>query len=214
MVRRSREDQTVPNVRLTETEIESLGRARGDVKARPEPLVGARRDISDEDRAKVIERVPGHLRDVVTKPSFHAFLHLLRDEDLGALMRIPYPEEAAVLGNLGGVDEFELVREAVARSLGKPIEEVTPADYPEVKEISLAYPDIQDLSPLAELKSLEWLDLDGTQVQDLAPLHGLSSLARVDLTGCPVSPGAVNALRAALPDMEIVTGEEEPNEGS
>ena len=180
------EDQTVPNVRLTESEIESLGRAGGDVKARLEPSVGARGDVSDQDYAKIFKRVPGHLRDVVTNPAFHAYLGLLRDEDLGALMRIPYHEEAAVLGNLGGADESEVIREAVARSLGKPVEDVTPEDFASLSEITLANTDIEDLAPIATLTRLQDLDLDGTQVQDLTPLAALTSLQELTLRGTQV----------------------------
>ena len=96
-------------------------------------------------------------------------------------MRITYPEEAAVLGGLGGAGESQIVREAIARALAKPIDDVTPADFPHVTNMGLGNSDIEDVAPLAALISLELLSLGVTQVRDLAPLAALTSLEQLDL---------------------------------
>ena len=43
-----------------------------------------------------------------------------------------------------------------------------------------SYNQIKDLSPLAGLSRLEWLDCNGNQIKDLSPLAGLSRLERLD----------------------------------
>jgi Leucine-rich repeat (LRR) protein len=47
--------------------------------------------------------------------------------------------------------------------------------------------EVSDVSPLAELKNLEHLELWGTQVSDLSALSGLNELKTLRITGSPVS---------------------------
>ncbi len=67
---------------------------------------------------------------------------------------------------------------------------------------------VSDVTPLLGLTSVERLDLDGTQVSDVTPLAGLTSLKWLDLGGTPVSVSekAVDNLKMALPQCEIVSG--------
>ena len=51
-----------------------------------------------------------------------------------------------------------------------------------VGSVSLQNTQVSDLSPLAELTNLEWLDLPYTQVSDLSPLADLKSLKELDST--------------------------------
>jgi hypothetical protein len=94
-------------------------------------------------------------------------------------------------------------------------------------------PKLNDLSPLASLKSLRWLSLaDSPQLTDLkwiskfpvdqwqrglasldvqrcprlidiAPLLPRRGLTELDLTGCPVPPRDVAILRRAFPEAHI-----------
>ena len=166
----ARDPDAAPTVHLTQHDIDALGRTRGDGEAHLEPADGKRGDTPEEEGAKVLEQAPSHFRELVGTAAFHSYLRLLGDDDLGALMRITYPEEAAVLGGLGGAGESQIIREAIARALAKPIDDVTPADFPHVTNMGLGNSDIEDVAPLAALISLELLSLGVTQVRDLAPL--------------------------------------------
>jgi NACHT domain/Leucine Rich repeats (2 copies) len=46
---------------------------------------------------------------------------------------------------------------------------------------------VQNVTPLANLTNLHWLDLSGTQVADAAPLANLTNLISLDLSGTPVA---------------------------
>jgi len=74
--------------------------------------------------------------------------------------------------------------------------------------LSLAHTQVSDLTPLAGLTSLKWLVLKRTQVSDITALAGLTSLERLYLGGTPVSVSekAVDNLKMALPQCEIVSG--------
>ena len=62
---------------------------------------------------------------------------------------------------------------------------------------------IVDLSPLSGMTNLTWLYLGGNQISDLNPLAGLTNLTTLDLAGNQISDAAVDALRAAIPDLTI-----------
>ena len=160
------------------------------------------------ERAQELERLlapyPEPYHALLAKPSFLDLLHLLADEALGALMRIPYPKEAAVFGGTAAdTTSAGLIHEAIARALRIGIEDVTPSVYARVTELDLGRTEVVDLEPLEGLTSLEKLYLEGTQVVNLEPLKGLTSLQWLDLEGTQVSDDAVARLRVALPDLEI-----------
>ncbi len=69
--------------------------------------------------------------------------------------------------------------------------------------MSLSNTQVSDLSPLAELKNLEWLTLDNTQVSDLSPLAELKNLYYLELYIKQVSDEQVRELRQALPNCVI-----------
>ena len=62
---------------------------------------------------------------------------------------------------------------------------------------------VSDVTPLAGLEKLEWLDLHDTRVSNLAPLVGLKSLRQLDLKGTKVSDGQVKVVHQALPNCRI-----------
>jgi Leucine-rich repeat (LRR) protein len=62
---------------------------------------------------------------------------------------------------------------------------------------------VPDLSPIKEAKNLQYLDIRQTQVADLSPLYGLKNLWKIDLSHTPVSKSEIEALQAALPNVEI-----------
>jgi Leucine-rich repeat (LRR) protein len=118
---------------------------------------------------------------------FSGLLHLLGDEDLGELMRIPYPVETAEITAVVGTSKDEdIIREAIARLLGKKPEEVTSDDYNKIEELDLRGSEISDLEPIKQLTSLQELKLMGTDVSDLEPIKQLTSLQELDLMGTKV----------------------------
>ena len=46
---------------------------------------------------------------------------------------------------------------------------------------------ISDISPLAGLAELTWLDLDSNQISDISPLAGLTNLIDLSLEGNPIA---------------------------
>ena len=69
--------------------------------------------------------------------------------------------------------------------------------------LKLAGTKVTDFAPLADLPGLYSLDLEDTAISDLSPLHGLAKLHDVNVSGTPAKPGAIEALRAALPKLKI-----------
>ena len=62
---------------------------------------------------------------------------------------------------------------------------------------------VQDISPIADVPTLEFLNLGRTNVDDIAPLARLPALDGVLLSDAP-TPEAIDALREALPNCDIV----------
>jgi Leucine-rich repeat (LRR) protein len=60
-----------------------------------------------------------------------------------------------------------------------------------------------DITPLAGLTSLVWLDLRGTQVSDVTPLAGLTTLNILSLQKTQVSEEDYKKLQEALPKCNI-----------
>lgn len=179
---------------------------------------GAARDVLDKGDDDTVTRqfeqwlegIPTPYKEIVTKPEYADLLHLLADQDLGELMRLPYPREAVAIGGTA-VDTTSagLIREAVARQLDVELSELTAGDYGRVTELdfrgqeitdlealkglanlttlNLHGTQVADLEPLKGLANLEWLDLEGTQVSELEPLKGLANLKRLYLRGTPVA---------------------------
>jgi internalin A len=62
---------------------------------------------------------------------------------------------------------------------------------------------ISDITPLTNLKKLEKLYLNGNNITDVTPLLGLTNLQVLYVNDNPLSEGAVQALKNALPKCEI-----------
>ncbi|GMV88913.1 MAG: hypothetical protein AMXMBFR81_18440 [Chthonomonas sp.] len=73
-----------------------------------------------------------------------------------------------------------------------------------LRALSLHGTQVSDVSPLSGLTALEWLDLEDTPILDVRPLSGLKALRSLWLRGTQVSPEAVEELRRALPECDIV----------
>ena len=63
---------------------------------------------------------------------------------------------------------------------------------------------IVDVSPIADLPTLAFLNLERTNVSDIAPLGRSADLDGVLLSDTPTSSEAIDALRKALPNCDIV----------
>ena len=125
--------------------------------------------------------------ELLTEPGFAHLRRLLRDRDLGELMRIEYPRDTSAMAE-GYVQDLPqgLIREAIARQLGKSASELMTSDYRHVVELGLEEKEIVDISPLQALTELRSLDLSNTQVVDLTPIARLDKLESLVLTRTPV----------------------------
>ena len=59
-------------------------------------------------------------------------------------------------------------------------------------------------TPLQGLTKLQSLDLTNTPIVDVTPLQGLTNLQTLNLKGTNVTEKEIEALRAALPKLEIL----------
>ena len=71
-------------------------------------------------------------------------------------------------------------------------------------ELSLDINLISDISALAELKNLTSLELFENQISDITPLMKLTNLKYLNLTNNPISESDIEALKAALPNCDIM----------
>ena len=73
-----------------------------------------------------------------------------------------------------------------------------------IKKIDLSDNQILDVLSLCNLTEVEELDLSENQIEIVAGLKKLKTLKRLDLSGNPLSIDAVNELREALPNCDIM----------
>ena len=121
---------------------------------------------------------------------YEDYLRLLQDEDLWALMRIPFSAELAEFtrqinqmpvpgaepGPRPHVEPVKptspsstnetIIRETIARELNKVPSELVESDYARLTRLDLSLSKVSDLTPLQGLTSLQWLPLNQTQVSD------------------------------------------------
>ncbi|HEY2841389.1 MAG TPA: hypothetical protein VGJ26_19685 [Pirellulales bacterium] len=108
----------------------------------------------------------------------------------------------------------KLLGDRVWRACGPPhsFDDLTPlAGLTHLQWLDLDGTSVKDLTPLAKMKSLEWLWLSRTQVSDLSPLVRLKNLKSLDVWGAPVSQAEIEKLQEALPNCKI---NHSPFEGS
>ncbi|MBP7052471.1 MAG: tetratricopeptide repeat protein [Phycisphaerae bacterium] len=80
-----------------------------------------------------------------------------------------------------------IVREGVARSMGKDTNDVTAEDYQRIECLDLSNMPISELEPLRGMARLKRLYLHQTQASDLAPLASLTGLRELSLSQTRVS---------------------------
>jgi hypothetical protein len=73
--------------------------------------------------------------------------------------------------------------------------------------VNLSHTLVSDLSPLAGLTNLQYVNLSHTPVTDLSPLAGLANLRFLDLTSTPVTEDDVAKLKARLAGLEVQLSE-------
>jgi len=185
----------------------SLMKRTAEKGAEPEAVAeraGKRRTGEEVGDEPDLSSVPEAYRDLVRNPAFSSLLHLLGDPELGELMRIEYPSDTSAIAVATGSALPEgMIREAIARQVGKKPEDLTDEEFAKLTELDLSGLKISDLEPLRVLANLRGLDLSGTQVSDLEPLRGLGTLTLLCLVDTQVSNDQVSALLKALPKLEI-----------
>ena len=78
--------------------------------------------------------------------------------------------------------DANIIREAVARKLGKNPQELIAADYKKVEQLDLSRSEISDIQTLEAMTELKILHLYDTGVSDLAPLKALTDLRELRLS--------------------------------
>ena len=77
-----------------------------------------------------------------------------------------------------------------------------------LKELKLGNNRISDSTPLMYLETLERLDISGNNITNLQPIKKLTALQWLNLRGNPLTDEQVADLQAALPNCEIIFGDE------
>ncbi len=78
------------------------------------------------------------------------------------------------------------------------------ADLTSLQSLDLRGTQVSDVAPLARLANLQSLDLWNTQVSDVAPLASLANLQSLDLSGTQVSDVAPLASLANLQSLDLI----------
>jgi Leucine-rich repeat (LRR) protein len=99
--------------------------------------------------------------------------------------------------------DADIIREAVARKLGKKPQDLATGDYERITELDLSNTQLSNIEPLKMLSNLQKLDLSGTQASNIESLKGLSNLKELDLHGTQVSKQQVDEPKQALPELTI-----------
>ncbi len=90
------------------------------------------------------------------------------------------------------------------------VDDLTPlANLTNLNSLHLNSTQVDDLMPLTNLTNLNSLHLNSTQVDDLMPLTNLTNLNSLHLIDCVVGLESLTMLQKALPDLHIITKEEE-----
>jgi len=114
------------------------------------------------------------------KPDYRFGDERSRPDPNDARQTVPLP--ATVRALLGTMTDTDIVREAVARQLGKKPQELIDEDYKKVEQLDLSRSEISDLQPLEVLTGLQKLHLYDTRVSKLEPLKTLTSLRELRLS--------------------------------
>jgi len=146
----------------------------------------------EEKTKKRLENVfasfaPDEYHDLLKNPKFSGLLKLLADEDLGQLMKIPYPSEALEILAVDEINISDFVKATIARKLNKKPEDIISDDYTRVTELDLSNSNISDLEPIKGLIKLRELFLHYTSVSNLEPLKNLTNLIRFGVNNTLVS---------------------------
>jgi len=114
------------------------------------------------------------------------------------------PPSSGKPGNLRNSPQATAAIDAAIRnSLDKQTGDITEADLAKVTSLDLASLDIVDLTPLAGMTELEFLNLNGNWIIDLAPLAGLTKLKVLGLTDNRITDPAPLAAMTALKDLRL-----------
>jgi hypothetical protein len=107
----------------------------------------------------------------------------------------------ADLGPLGGLQSLAVLRLRHTR-----VTTLAPlASVSTLEELDIAHTAVADISVLRQLPALTSLDLRATPVTDLAVLVEMAALRRVVVQRLGVDRAAIDLLREARPDLELIT---------
>lgn len=117
--------------------------------------------------------------------------------------------EAKVFEQIGSIDSLESLTLIVVRfdpvAILEPLSELKSLKRLLIHPSSKPLDDssLQWISQIDGLESLDLMEASGVTDEGLTQLHRLKQLKRVRISGCNASAGAVERLKAALPDATI-----------
>ena len=127
-------------------------------------------------------------QSILDNTKFAGLLSLLRDQDLGNLMRIEYLKNTSLYASKFGITLMDdVIRAAIAYELGKTAETVTSSDYTLVTRLGLPDASISNIEFLSGLRNLKELNISGTMVADLTPIRHAVNLEVLQIGDTPIA---------------------------
>ena len=128
----------------------------------------------------------------IKNPHYSDLLILLADERLGQLMQIEFSAEIAEITKEAEPapkkeEDATIIRNAIAKYLGKEPDALEDEDYDSVKELSLYGEKITDITLLKRCKNLRTLHLSENSISDISALKGLKNLTSLLLDNNQIS---------------------------
>jgi hypothetical protein len=106
------------------------------------------------------------------------------------------------ISDLEGVQRMAKLKHLTLWNVGirdlEPLRELT-----QLRSLVLGGSQVHDLTPLKNLPSLQFLNVERTRVEALKPLFKHTDMKRIYLTHTRVPRDELNALKAALPDLQV-----------
>jgi Leucine-rich repeat (LRR) protein len=112
---------------------------------------------------------------------------LLANDDLDVLMQIEYSMTIAEKAKdqkpeTDKLDDATIIRQAIAKQLGKEPSELTEADYELITQLNLSFQGISNISLLAKFRSISFISMRQNQISDISPIRELTEINHLDFS--------------------------------
>lgn len=183
-------DENFPRtITLLKEHLRELSKAR-DIRK------GSHEQVSKGMREKrFLELLPDISMDYynfIKKSEYADFLTLFEDDRLWCLMQIEFSTEIAektekVESATVRQDDETIIRNTIARQLGKSPDNLTEKDYNSLQDFSLSRNSVSDISYLSNLTNLTYLYLSHNQISNLSSISNLINLTDLYLSSNQIS---------------------------